>query len=139
MSYNQFQIFENGTEELQIDVIIKLSERINLFIEQNKYFFSNSPNDLILSCTNISLALLYFGMPNNLRRLLLYAILNFPIAVTVEQNIIKAEIFEQSTFQFLFTRKAFLRDMQIAPGRVLICHSHTQYFLKSTKPNNFNN
>ena len=48
MSYHQFQILENGTEELQIDVIIDLSERINLFIEQNTYFFSNSPNDLIL-------------------------------------------------------------------------------------------
>ena len=127
MSYHQSQSLENRTEELQIDANIDLSERINLFIEQNTYFFSNSPNDLILSCTNISLALLYFGMPNNLRRLLLYATLNFPIAVTVEQNNIKAEIFEQSTFQFPFSRKAFLRDMQIAPGRVLIYHSHIGY------------
>ena len=67
MSYHQFQIFEKiGTEESQIDTSIGLSERVNLFIKQNTYFLSNSPNDLILCCMNISLALLYFGMPNNL-------------------------------------------------------------------------
>ena len=84
MSYHQFQIFEKiGTEESQIDTSIELSERVNLLIKQNTYFLSNSLNDSILNCTNISLALLYFGMPNNLRRLLLYVILNFLIAVTV--------------------------------------------------------
>ena len=83
MSYHQFQIFEKiRTEESQIDTSIELSERVNL-LKQNTYFLSNSPNDFIFSCTNISLALLYFGMPNNLRRLLLYAILNLLIAVTV--------------------------------------------------------
>ena len=61
---------------------IELSERINLCIKQNTYFFSNSSNNLILSCTNISLALLNVGIPNNLRRLSLYAILYFLIAVT---------------------------------------------------------
>ena len=84
---------------------MELSEKINLFVKQNTYFLSNSPNDLILSCTNISLAvaLLYFGMPNNLRRLILYAILNFLAAVTVplyhivEQH--RTEGFEQSTSQ----------------------------------------
>ena len=61
MPYHQFHSFEKiTTEELQIDTNIELSERINLIIKQN-----------------ISLALLYFSMPNNLRRLLLYAILNF--------------------------------------------------------------
>ena len=83
---------------------MELSERINLFVKQNIYFLSNSPNDIILSCTNISLALLYFGMPNLLRRLILYAVLNFLAAVTVplyhivEQH--RTEGFEQSTSQF---------------------------------------
>ena len=51
---------------------IELSETVNLFIKQNIYFLSNLPNDLlvILSCTNISLGLLYFGIPNNLQWLL---------------------------------------------------------------------
>ena len=99
MSYHQFQIFEKiGTEESQIDT----KSRVNLLIKQNTYFLSNSPNDFIFSCTNISLALLYFGMPNNLRRLLLYAILNFLITVTVPLyhivEHIRTERFEQSTF-----------------------------------------
>ena len=96
MSYHQFQILEKiGTEDSQIGDSIELSETVNLFIKQYTYFISNSPNYLILSCTNISLALLYFGMPNNLRRLLLYAILNFLIGVTfplyhmVEQYILE--------------------------------------------------
>ena len=75
MSYHQFQIFEKiRTEESHIDTSIELSERVSLIIKQNTYFLSNSPNDFIFSCTNISaaVALLYFGMPNNLRRLLLY-------------------------------------------------------------------
>ena len=72
MSYHQFQMFEKiGTEESQIETSIELSETVNLFIKQNTYFLSNSPNDLMLSCANISIALLYFGIPNNLRRLLL--------------------------------------------------------------------
>ena len=84
MSYHRFQIFEKiGTEESQIVTSIELSEIVNLLIKQNTYFLSNSPNDFIFSCTNISLALLYFGIPNNLRRLILYAILNFLIAVSV--------------------------------------------------------
>ena len=38
----------------------------------------------------------YFGMPNNLRRLLLYAILNFLIAVTVPlYHIVEQYILEQ--------------------------------------------
>ena len=81
---NNSKFFEEiGNKELHIDTSIELSERINLFLKQNTYFLSKSPNDLILSCTNISLALLYFGMPKNLRRLLLYAILDFLIALTV--------------------------------------------------------
>ena len=72
MSYHQFQMFEKiGTEESPIETSIELSETVNLFIKQNTYFLSNSLNDLILSCTNISIARLYFGIPNNLRRLLL--------------------------------------------------------------------
>ena len=66
MLYHQFQIFEKiRTEESQIDTSIELSERVNLLIKQNTYFLSNSPNEYIFSCTNISLALLYFGIPNN--------------------------------------------------------------------------
>ena len=61
MSYHQFQMFEKiGTEELQLETSIELSETVNLFIKQNTYFLSNSPNDLILSYTNISLALLVY-------------------------------------------------------------------------------
>ena len=99
MSYHQFQIKKNiGTEESQIDDSIELSERINLFIKQNTHFFSYSSNDLILGCTNTSLTLLYFGMPNNLRNLLLYVhvILNFRIAVTVPlYHIVQQYILEQ--------------------------------------------
>ena len=97
MSYHQFKIFEKiGTEESQIDTSIELSDRVNLSIRRNTYFLSNSPNGFIFSCTNISLALLYFGMPNNLRRLLLYAILNFLIAVTVPlYHIVEQYILEQ--------------------------------------------
>ena len=81
---NNSKFFEEiGNKELQIDTSVELSERIILFLKQNTYFLSKSPNDLILSCTNISLALLYFGMPKNLRRLLLYANLDFLIALTV--------------------------------------------------------
>ena len=41
MSYHQFENFENiGTEEIQIDANIKLSERINQFIQQNTYLHS---------------------------------------------------------------------------------------------------
>ena len=50
LSYHQFQIFEKIETESQIDYSIELSERINLFIKQNTYFLSNSPNDSILSC-----------------------------------------------------------------------------------------
>ena len=47
MSYHQFQMFEKiGTEESQIETSIELSETVNLFIKQNTYFLSNSPNDL---------------------------------------------------------------------------------------------
>ena len=97
MSYHQFQIFEKiGTEESQIDTSIKLSERVNQLIKQNTYFLSNPQGDFIFSCTNFSLALLYFGMPNNLRRLLLYAILNFLTAVTVSlYHIVEQYILEQ--------------------------------------------
>ena len=97
MSYHQFQIFEKiGTEESQIDTSIKLSESVNQLIKQNTYFLSNPQGDFIFSCTNISLALLYFGMPNNLRRLLLYAILNVLTAVTVSlYHIVEQYILEQ--------------------------------------------
>ena len=72
MWYHQLQISEKiRTEESQIDASIELLEKINLFIKQNIYFLCNLLDDLILSCTNISLALLYFGIPNNLRGLLL--------------------------------------------------------------------
>ena len=92
-----------GTEESQIETSIELSERVNLLIKQNTYFLSNSPNDFILSCTNISLALLYFGMPNNLRRLI---ICNSYFSHSSNSSIIphsrtihiRTERFEQSTF-----------------------------------------
>ena len=59
MPYHQFQNFEMiGTEESQIDTSIELSKRVNLIIKQNTYFHGYSPIDLILSCTNNSLALL---------------------------------------------------------------------------------
>ena len=57
MSYHQFQMFEKiKTEESQIETSIELSETVNLFIKQNTYFLSNSPNDLILSmCLKIGI------------------------------------------------------------------------------------
>ena len=86
MSYHQFQMFEKiGTEESQIETSIELSEIVNLFIKQNTYFLSNSPNDLILSCTNISLALLsyvpgihycYFYLHNYYESHLMYYVLD---------------------------------------------------------------
>ena len=66
MSYHHFQIFEKiGTEESHIDTSIELSERVNLSIKQNTYIhlLSNSPNDFLFSCANISPALFYFDMP----------------------------------------------------------------------------
>ena len=97
MSYHQFQVLEKvGAEESQIDASIELSERINLFLKQNAYFLSNSPIDIILSYTNISLVLLYFGMPNNFRKLLLYPILIFFMTVTVPlYHIVEQYILEQ--------------------------------------------
>ena len=98
MSYHQFQIFEKiGTEESQLDASIELSERIKLFVKQNTYFLSNSPKDLILSCTNISLALLYFGMPNNLNEGLYYVqFLVFSLPVTIPlYHIVEQYMLEQ--------------------------------------------
>ena len=63
---------------------------MNLFINQNTDFLISSSNELMLRCTKISFALLYFG----LRKLSLYPVL-FLIAVTVplhhtkEQYILK--------------------------------------------------
>ena len=103
MSYHQFQVLEKiGAEESQIDASIELSERIDLFLKQNAYFFSNSPIDIILSYTNISLVLLYFGMPNNFRKLLLYPILIFSMTVTVPlYHIVEQYILEQKNLNKL--------------------------------------
>ena len=46
------------------------NQKVNT-IESEELQIVNSPYDVILSCTNISLALLDFGMLNNLRRLIL--------------------------------------------------------------------
>ena len=49
MSYHQSQIIEKiGTEELRIDVIIELSERINLCIKQNTHFLNKYSNSICI-------------------------------------------------------------------------------------------
>ena len=51
----------------------------------------------MLSCANILLALLCFGIPNDLLRLLLEVILNLLIAVTAQlYHIVKQYILEQN-------------------------------------------
>ena len=54
-----------GTVQLQTLVRIQLWELISLFLKAYTYFLRSSSNEGMLRHTNISLALLYFGMPNN--------------------------------------------------------------------------
>ena len=79
----------NGTVLLQINDKIRLLEHCSLFIKLYILFRINSQNDLILSCTNISLALLCFGIPNNLRvyYIFMYNAINYWNIYFVMQNI----------------------------------------------------
>ena len=62
-----------GTVELPILIRIRLCELTSLFLKEYTYFLRSSPKEGMLGHTNISLALLYFGMPNSFLKLLLYA------------------------------------------------------------------
>ena len=76
MDSHQAHIIEySDTVELQMLVRIQFCELTSLFLKEYTYFLRNSSKERMLSHTNISLALLYFGMPNSFLTLLLYAIL----------------------------------------------------------------
>ena len=76
MDYHQAHIIEySGTVELQMLIRIQFCEVTSLFLKKDTYFLISSSKKGMLRHTNISLALLYFGMPNSFLKLLLYAIL----------------------------------------------------------------
>ena len=74
MDSHQAHIIEySGTVELHRLIRIQFCEVTNLFLKEYTYFLRRL-KDGILRHTNISLALLYFGMPNSFLKLLLYSI-----------------------------------------------------------------
>ena len=76
MDSHQAHIIESsGTVELQILIKIQFWELTSLFLKEYTYFLRSSSKEALLRHTNISLELLYFGMPNSFLKLLLYAIL----------------------------------------------------------------
>ena len=76
MDSHQAHIIEySGTVELQMLIRIQFCELTSLFLKEYTYFLRSSTKKGMLRHTNISLALLYFGMPNSFLKLLLYAIL----------------------------------------------------------------
>ena len=84
-SHQAHRIEYSGTVELQMLIGILLWDRTSLFLKEYTYFLRSSLNEGMLKHTNISLALLYFGMPNNFLKLLLYDILKVFNAV-LEQS-----------------------------------------------------
>ena len=70
-----------GTTEEHILNKIQLWDANSLLLQEYTCFLSSSLKEGMLRQTNISEALLYFGMPNSFRKLLLYAILKFFNAV----------------------------------------------------------
>ena len=70
-----------GTTEEHILNKIQLWDANSLLLKKYTYFLSSSLKEGMSKQTNISEALLYFGMPNSFRKLLLYAILKFFNAV----------------------------------------------------------
>ena len=86
MDSHQAHIIEySGTVELQILIRIQFCELTSLFLKEYTYFLRSSSKEGMLRHTHISLALLYFGMPNSFLKLLLYAILKVFNAV-LEQS-----------------------------------------------------
>ena len=86
MDFYQAHIMEySGTVELQMLIRIQFCELTNLFLKDYTYFLRSSSKEGMLRHTNISLALLYVGMPNSFIKLLLYAILKVFNAV-LEQS-----------------------------------------------------
>ena len=86
MDSHQAHIIEySGTVELQILIRIQFCELTSLILKEYTYFLRSSSKERMLRHTNISLALLYFGMPNSFLKLLLYAILKVFNAV-LEQS-----------------------------------------------------
>ena len=78
MDSHQDNIIEyRGTVQLQILLLIRIQswELTSLFLKEYTYFLRRSSKEGMLRHTNISLALLYFGMYNSFLKLLLYAIL----------------------------------------------------------------
>ena len=78
MDSHQAHIIEySGTVELQIQILIRIQfcELTSLFLKEYTYFLRSSSKEGMLRHTNISLELLYFGMPNSFLKLLLYATL----------------------------------------------------------------
>ena len=73
------KILRNGTlcQRTAVQMLIRIQfwELTNLFLKDYTYFLRSSPKEGMLRQTNISLALLYFGMPNSFLKLLLYVIL----------------------------------------------------------------
>ena len=66
-----------GTSEEHILNKIQLWDANSLHLKEYTYFLSSSLKEEMLKQTNISEALLYFGMPNSFCKLLLYAIFKF--------------------------------------------------------------
>ena len=86
MDSHQAHIIEySGTVELQMLIRIQFCELTSLFLKEYTYFLRSSSKEGMLRHTNISLAHLYFGMPNSFLKLLLYAILKVFNAV-LEQS-----------------------------------------------------
>ena len=86
MDAHQAHIIEySGAVELQMLIKIQFWELTSLFLKEYTYFRRSSSKEVMLKHTNISLALLYFGMPNSFLKLLLYAILKVFDAV-LEQS-----------------------------------------------------
>ena len=74
-SHHAHIIEHSGTVELQILIRIHFWELTSLFLKEYTYFLRSSSKEGMLRHANISLALLHFGMPNSILKLLLYAIL----------------------------------------------------------------
>ena len=66
-----------GTTEEHILNKIQLWDANSLLLLEYTYLLSSSLKEGMLRQTNISEALLYFGMPNSFHKLLLYDILKF--------------------------------------------------------------
>ena len=70
-----------GTTEEHIVNKVQLCDAISLFLKEYTYFLGSSLKEGMLRQTNISVALLYFGMPNSFRKMLLCVTFKFFNAV----------------------------------------------------------